>query len=143
MSEERLADEQVRILSPDPCPACGVKALVGYQRGQQLDCQSCGQIVPLREPLPRLKLSDVQPPPIEDVVYYVQFGDRVKIGTTRNLAQRLAALPHDRLLATEPGGRDLEQSRHRQLRASRVAGQREWFHMTDEVLAHIGSLKHG
>lgn len=138
-----LADEQIQILRSEPCPACDVRALTGYQLGHQLDCQSCGHIVPLDQPLPRLKLSDVQKPPIEDVVYYMRFGDRVKIGTTRNLAQRRAAIPHDELLATEPGGRDVERTRHLQFRGSRVTGQREWFHLTHEIRQHIAGLKRG
>ena len=64
--------------------------------------------------------------PTGNVVYYIRFGDRIKIGTTGNLTGRLMTLPHDELLATEPGGIELEKQRHRQFAADLVAG-REWF----------------
>lgn len=51
------------------------------------------------------------------VVYYLQMpGDLIKIGTTRNLRQRLNSLTvrdHD-VLAVEPGGPEVESERHRQ-----------------------------
>lgn len=59
------------------------------------------------------------------VVYYIQFGDRIKIGTTTDLGKRLGALPHDCLLATEPGGPLVERQRHEQFGALRIKG--EWF----------------
>jgi hypothetical protein len=137
----QLTDHQVQVISRDPCPKCDVRALTGYQMASQYDCQSCGAVIPLDKPIPRLRIADVQKPIQSPVVYYIQFGDRVKIGTTANLPQRLAALPHDRVLATEPGGFELEQARHRQLRASRVDGQREWFHLTDQVRQHVAGLR--
>jgi len=72
------------------------------------------------------------------VVYYLRFGDRVKIGTTRNLRLRLASLPHDDLLATEPGDYHVEHQRHVQFRAARIKG--EWFHAEPALLAHIATL---
>lgn len=77
------------------------------------------------------------------VVYYIAFADRIKIGVTTNLAGRLAALPHDEFLAFELGDRSVEQRRHRQFEHARVAGQREWFHRTPDLLAHIEALAAG
>jgi len=68
------------------------------------------------------------------VVYYVIFGDRVKIGTTSELTNRLANLPYDELLAVEPGGRELERQRHNEWATAHIRG--EWFHATPELLAH-------
>lgn len=80
-----------------------------------------------------------QPQPTHDpVVYYLRFGDRVKIGTTTNLRVRLADLPHDELLATEPGSFDVEKQRHRQFAAYRVNG--EWFHHCPAIAEHIATL---
>jgi excisionase family DNA binding protein len=73
------------------------------------------------------------------VVYYIRFGDRIKIGTTVNLVSRLGNLPHDQLLATEPGGVNLEGLRHAQFAEHRIRG--EWFRPAPELLAHIGSVK--
>lgn len=77
------------------------------------------------------------------VVYYMRFGDRIKIGTTTDLPQRLGAVPHDELLAVEPGGNGTERSRHAQFRSAHA--HREWFHVTPELLGHCSALrqKHG
>ena len=72
------------------------------------------------------------------VVYYIRFGDRIKIGTTVNIRSRLDDLPHDRLLATEPGGHDLESQRHAQFAEHCITG--EWFRPAPELLAHVASL---
>lgn len=75
----------------------------------------------------------------ESVVYYVLFGDRIKIGTTTNLTRRLQDLPHDELLATEPGGTGVERQRHAQFGVYRVTG--EWFEMGDELVDHVNELR--
>lgn len=73
-----------------------------------------------------------------EVVYYIRFGDRIKIGTTANLHRRLQDLPYDELLATEPGGRELERVRHEQFRACRAVG--EWHFLDSHLLSHIAKL---
>lgn len=79
-------------------------------------------------------------------VYYVRIGDHVKIGYSINMHQRLSALRvnRDAVLATEPGGRDLERQRHAQFAAERV-GRREDFNPSRRLLAHIEAVraKHG
>lgn len=73
------------------------------------------------------------------IVYYVQIGDMVKIGTSVNLKQRLQTYPPNRrLLATEPGGYLLESERHAQFVKFRISG--EWFEPAPELLAHIAKL---
>jgi uncharacterized Zn finger protein len=72
-------------------------------------------------------------------VYYLRFGDRVKIGTTTNLALRLVAIPHDELLATEPGSLALEKQRHEQFAHLRVRG--EWFSHAGALADYIDSLR--
>jgi len=74
-----------------------------------------------------------------DLVYYVLFSDRIKIGTTRDIRQRLQNIPNDRVLATEPGGRSVEAMRHNQFKAHRLTG--EWFSKAPELLAHIETLR--
>lgn len=71
-------------------------------------------------------------------VYYILFGDRIKIGVTTNLLGRLDGLPWDRVLTVEQGTRELEQKRHRQFAAYRVNG--EWFQRGEELLRHIDEL---
>src|SRR3954470_12354445 len=61
------------------------------------------------------------------VVYYIQVGEFIKIGTTIQLRERIKAYPpNKRLLATEPGGHSLESRRHEQFMRLLVLG-REWF----------------
>lgn len=121
----------------DPCPACSVRALHTVD-GLIAVCQNCGrEEVTEGLTVPKLQAIDRSP-----VVYYILFGDRVKIGTTTDLPTRLKALPHDEVLATEPGSYDLERRRHRQLRSSRIYANREWFHYSEEVRQHIAGLSH-
>lgn len=81
------------------------------------------------------------------VVYYVRLGNHIKIGTTTNLAARLNALyvDHDPelLLATEPGGRDVESLRHHEFDQERVYANRELFNPSRRLLEHIESLRDG
>lgn len=77
----------------------------------------------------------------EPLIYYVQVGDLVKIGTSTNLKARLITYPPNRrLLATEPGDYDLERHRHAEFSAYRAAG-REWFAMGADLLAYINGLR--
>lgn len=75
-------------------------------------------------------------------VYYVRIHDHVKIGYSTNIKQRMGALrvPVENLLATEPGGRDLEAIRHEQFAAERV-GRLEDFNPSRRLLAHIEAIK--
>lgn len=76
------------------------------------------------------------------IVYYLRVADdRIKIGYTTNLKQRLSNLRLDRsaVLATEPGGRDVEFRRHHEFADERY-GRREDFAASDELLAHIRRL---
>lgn len=74
-----------------------------------------------------------------DIVYYLQFGDRIKIGTTTDMQSRMTSLPWDVVLAIEPGGRTLETQRHQQFAAYRIRG--EWFRMGEELMNHIVEVR--
>lgn len=74
-------------------------------------------------------------------IYYIRFGDRIKIGTTTSLKGRLASLPHDEILALEPGSYDLERARHREFAPMLVDGQREWFHDSSTLRDHALELR--
>jgi hypothetical protein len=74
-----------------------------------------------------------------DVVYYVRFRDRIKIGTSGNPRSRLAQLRFDELLAFERGGRATEQARHAQFAEYRFPGS-EWFHAHRALTDHIERL---
>lgn len=115
---------------PGPCTLCG------GARGRRVigswECVTCGwrygDVPDADLPLPRI-----------DVVYYLRFDRRVKIGTSMRPRQRLASILHEELLAFERGGRGIEQQRHRQFAHAREGG--EWFTLTDELGAHIAALR--
>lgn len=80
------------------------------------------------------------------VVYYIRVrgADRVKIGTTSNLRQRMVSLRADGadLLATEPGGYAVERRRHQEFADERI-GAREEFALSDRLAVHIADLSRG
>lgn len=80
-------------------------------------------------------------PPAVEVVYYIRWADRIKIGTTRHLHTRMKQLYHDELLAVELGGVDRERYRHQQFRECRLPNQREWFTLSPKLVAHVNDLR--
>jgi T5orf172 domain len=118
---------------PSPCRACGSRLGVRYPSGWL--CAVCewrhGELVDAELPPPRV-----------EVVYYLRVDDRVKIGTSGNPRQRLAALWHDDLLAFERGGRRLEQRRHEQFADERF-DRTEWFRLSARLQGHIDSVRGG
>ncbi|UIU47080.1 GIY-YIG nuclease family protein [Microcystis phage MinS1] len=89
-----------------------------------------------------------QPVPTPDdpdaVVYYIHIrgSNRIKIGTTTNLQQRLVSLRADRgdLIAVEPGGYLVERQRHHQFADERY-GRREEFELSDRIRTHVAKLR--
>lgn len=118
-------------LLPSPCAFCGSRLGVRYPSGWM--CAVCewraGEIPPEDATASRV-----------DVVYYLRYRDRIKIGTTANPAQRFAALPHDEVLAFERGDRTREQQRHAQFAALRIPGT-EWFETDIGLLRHVAGLR--
>ncbi|WP_243075168.1 GIY-YIG nuclease family protein [Microbacterium sp. SS28] len=118
---------------PAPCRLCGSRLGIRHPSGWL--CATCefrhGDIV-----------DDELPPPRVDVVYYLGYADRVKIGTTSNPRQRFAAIWHDDLLALERGDRHLERRRHAEFAADRFDST-EWFAHSDALSAHVEALRAG
>lgn len=76
-----------------------------------------------------------------DVIYYIQVGDLIKVGTTSNIKRRLANYPPNAVvLATETGSFMRETERVEQF-AEYLAGRREWFHPGPKLMAHIEELQ--
>lgn len=80
-------------------------------------------------------------------VYFIgeraEKGASVKIGYALNVKARLASLQTAsptpiRLLATTPGGKEVERSYHRKFKALKCRG--EWFMIDDRILAEIARL---
>ena len=117
-------------LLPGPCNLCASR------EGIRIDgcwvCSSCGW-----------RYGDVPdydlPVPQVEVVYYIRYDRRVKIGTSARPRRRLASIRHEELLAFERGGRQLEQRRHREFASVREGG--EWFTLDDELGAHVAALR--
>ena len=126
-------DVGVTDVLPSPCLACGSRLGVRYPSGWL--CAIC-----------EWKVGEAPDativPPRVDVVYYIRFGDRIKIGTSANPRQRLGTLWHDELLAFERGDRRVEQRRHSQFAGSRMQ-RTEWFHADPSLLEHIAQLSAG
>lgn len=118
---------------PSPCVACGSRLGVRYPSSWL--CAVC-----------EWRLGDSPdgelPRPRVDVVYYIRFDDRIKIGTTASPRQRLGRLWHDELLAFERGDRALEQRRHQQFAQFRLE-RSEWFARHPALDAHIEGLAAG
>lgn len=79
--------------------------------------------------------------PAGHVVYYMRFCCRIKIGMTTNLAKRAASVPCDEVLATEPGGGELEFIRHWEFASARLLG--EWFEPSEALVSHVLRLRNG
>lgn len=118
---------------PSPCVLCGSRLGVRYASGWL--CAVCewrhGDVIDSELPSARV-----------DVVYYLGYDDRIKIGTTANPRQRLSAIWHDELLAFERGDRALERRRHVQFAADRFPGT-EWFRRSPQLLAHVAERAAG
>lgn len=127
---DSVPDVPVTTLLPDPCTLCA--GLEGERVSARLRCAWC-----------HWRVGDIPDPDLErptvEVVYYLRYAERIKIGTSTRPRQRLAAIRHDELLAFELGGRTLEQQRHRQFAALREGG--EWFRSAPELLAHVAALR--
>lgn len=74
----------------------------------------------------------------EPVVYYMNLGDLVKIGTTTNIHYRMSSISPQGLLAVERGGYAVERARHRAFECCRVHG--EWFRNQDPLTAYIDAV---
>ncbi|WP_431280318.1 GIY-YIG nuclease family protein [Leifsonia poae] len=120
-------------LLPSPCVACGSRLGVRYPSGWL--CAICEWRV---GDAPDEQITEAR----VDVVYYLRYRDRVKIGTSANPRQRFASLPHDEVLAFERGGRMLEQRRHAQFAEHRIP-RTEWFELHNEIVAHVAELQAG
>lgn len=123
------------------CPDCDTMALVAHCSPNPIvRCTMCNYtrtVTPAAIPTEQQALAHLP----ASVVYYLRFSDRIKIGTTRNLKARLVGIPHDEVLATEPGDRTLEQERHRQFAHLRLTRRGEWFRAGPDLIDHTKALR--
>ncbi|MBG6109009.1 GIY-YIG nuclease family protein [Frigoribacterium sp. CG_9.8] len=118
---------------PSPCLACGSRLGVCYPSGWL--CAIC-----------EWKVGDIPDHDASalrvDVVYYIRFRGRIKIGTSGNPRRRLASLPHEEILAFERGDRLVEQRRHAQFAGHRIP-RTEWFEQHEALFQHTSELRAG
>lgn len=75
---------------------------------------------------------------VRSLVYYARLGNRVKIGYTTDLRQRMIHIQPEEVLAVERGGPRVEAKRHVQFAGLRVSG--EWFRLEGALADHISQL---
>jgi hypothetical protein len=82
-----------------------------------------------------------KPGPLDGVrvVYYMRVGNRVKIGTSVRLSERMKAINPEELMTTEFGGIDVERRRHEEFKLLRTHG--EWFKLEGPLVEHIDKLR--
>lgn len=126
------------------CGSCGTLTVYTI-RGMpdMLMCSRCGvEAAKSKFAMNMRKIRALERKPADEtnaIVYYVQHGERIKIGTTTNWRNRMGVIPHDRILAFEPGWRPVEKQRHAQFEAHRY-GATEWFQPHDALWDHIIEL---
>ena len=129
-----VADAAVREdVLPHACVVCGSRIGIRFASGTV--CATCEWRVG------ELPDADLAPPRV-DVVYYLRYDDRIKIGTTANPRRRLSAIWHDELLAFERGDRFLERRRHAQFADDRYP-RTEWFRASAALLSHVDAVAAG
>lgn len=127
------------------CPACGILNVLDPVDWASARCFKCGE--PMSAPWlvteQRIYQESITNAKVDarGVVYYVRLGDLVKIGFSSSFQKRMEVIPHTEVLATEPGGYDLERARHRQFETSRVDGMNEWFSASADLLEHAAALR--
>lgn len=73
-------------------------------------------------------------------VYYLRVDERIKIGFSTDVRQRMRAYPPTaELLAVHPGTRDTERQMHERF-AGHLAQGREWFRVDAPVMDHITAV---
>lgn len=113
---------------------CGQHLIAAYQF-----CVDSLAIAGAQQPAEEHLTQPAADKPNPSVVYYIARGTHIKIGVTTDFVNRMGALQPDKVLAVEPGGRDLEKARHCQFSRAYLIGQRgrELFVRTEELLAHV------
>ena len=74
-------------------------------------------------------------------IYFMRLGNRVKIGTTRDLAKRVVSIQPEEVLAVRPGSFAMEHLIHAQFADLRVSG--EWFRLAEPLVGFIVELREG
>lgn len=127
------------------CQTCGEREGLAGTSGYR--CTYCGYQSPDFEGTTRVTPAEAEllwpsspEPRAVNVVYYLRFGDRIKIGTSSDFRRRVVCIPNDEVLALERGSLELERHRQAQFSTHRVTG--EWFTAAPDLLEHAAALAH-
>jgi hypothetical protein len=127
-------------LVPDDGLVCHPHALQIWERVQTAHLESAGSAITTesaddrasREGAERRRRTEVSLSP--GWIYFLELDDKIKVGWTSNLENRLKSYPpHARMVVEYPATRADERDLHRTLRTELVAG-REWYGRTPLVL---------
>lgn len=154
LSEERFAGSDHLGLRCKACGQFGLRTIPGDHVAYCVnrDCATVEYDVDLtigednRISLNYRLREEATPRPIKaklsaSVVYYIRWADRIKIGTTTNLPQRMKALYFDEIIAVEPGGASLEARRHEEFSEYRIDAYREWFTAAPGLVFFANTLR--
>lgn len=75
----------------------------------------------------------------ESIVYYLRMDRLVKIGHTRDLRRRIAAIGPQGVLAVELGSRNVEELRH--IEFAHLRSHLEWFWFAAPLAEHIANVR--
>ena len=126
------------------CPSCELLTMLRMHDATGR-CQNCGRTIGTAAMADALEMAEMgrKPTPrkFPPVIYYIRWGDRIKIGTSENVRQRLHNLYHDEVLALEPGGRTLERRRHAQFADYKLPKYKEWFTVAPALIELTDTLR--
>lgn len=126
------------------CPSCELLTMTRMKDGSG-HCTTCGRTIDAETLSTEIELANVgrkpKPRKFPPVVYFIQWGDRIKIGTSENIRERLVHLYHDEVLALEPGDRAQERRRHNQFASHKIKKYNEWFEAAPEILELTANLR--
>lgn len=138
MSDNPMNDQRVR------CQKCEQRTARALPDEGIVYCtdQSCAGL--FYNAVDAVRMANYRPPPRVthgSFVYYIRWGDRIKIGTSTDVRSRLGQLYYDELLAIEPGGYAHERERHTQFAEYRYEKYREWFNIAPALMFHINTIR--
>lgn len=128
------------------CMHCGNLAVIDVVELKSAVCPTCHLRMSdpgiVQEMVESHRAAEAQPrPEVNGVVYYMRFGDRVKIGFTGNLEIRAQQVPNDEVIAAEPGTFATEAKRHGEFAPELVSNTKEWFTMTPRLAFHMANVR--
>lgn len=130
------------------CSCCGYRSMIDPVDMSFAHCEKCHQRIHDPEMIERMVEQSAAASEkrralrgVLGVVYYMRFGDRVKIGYTSDLHARALEVPNDEVLAAEPGGYETERKRHLQFAEFKVPAFKEWFRLDRTLSDHIDDIR--